>query len=300
MFEKYASQLGIAGMKLISRLPFRVLYVVSDLLYLLVYHLIRYRRKVVMDNLTRSFPGKDLSELQKISRDYYRNLCDIIVEILKTPAIPAEELSRRMIIRNPELPDQFFKMGKSVLVLAMHYGNWEWLLHMPRHIRHHHFFVYKPLQNQWFDKYLNNVRCRFGGETASMNIILRKLIEADKAGMPVLTWLAADQTPPWNHPFWTTFMHQETQFFEGPAKIARRFDHPVLLQKTRRISRGFYETWFEVLCENPGEFSTEDIILTYVGETERIIREQPELYLWSHRRWKHSRQPGQALHERQY
>lgn len=299
MFKKYASLLGIAGMKLVSRIPFRVLYVVSDLLYLLVYHMIRYRRKVVMVNLTRSFPGKNLPDLQKISRDYYRNLCDVIVETLKTPAMSAEQLSRRMVIRNPELPDQFFQKGKSIIVLSMHYGNWEWLLHMPCHIRHHHLFVYKPLQNPWFDGYLNDVRCRFGGETASMNIILRKLIEADKAGTPVLTWLAADQTPPWNHPFWTTFLHQETQFFEGPAKIAQRFDHPVFIQKTRRICRGFYETWFEVLFENPRDVSAEKIILTYVGETERIIREQPGLYLWSHRRWKHSRLPGQEFHQRQ-
>lgn len=299
MFKKYASLLGIAGMKLVSRIPFRVLYAVSDLLYLVVYHIICYRRRVILANLTYSFPDKDRSAIQKISRDYYRNLCDIIVETLKTQAMTAEELSRRMVIRNPELPDEFFEKGKSVLVLAMHYGNWEWLLHMPRHIRHHHFFVYKPLQNPWLDRYLNDIRRKYGGETASMNIILRKLIEADKAGTPVLTWLAADQTPPWNHPFWTTFMHQETQFFEGPATIAQRFDQPVLLQKTRRTQRGYYETWFEVLFENPREVSAEDIILTYVGETERIIREHPELYLWSHRRWKHARLPGQTLRRRQ-
>lgn len=299
MFKKYASLLGIAGMKLVSWIPFRMLYLVSDLLYLLVYHIIRYRRKVVMANLTLSFPERHPSGIQKICRDYYRNLCDIIVETLKTPDMTAEQLARRMVIRNPELPDQFFEKGKSIIVLAMHYGNWEWLLHMPLHIRHHHFFVYKPLQNPWLDRYLNDVRGRFGGETASMNIILRKLIEADKSGIPVLTWLAADQTPPWNHPFWTTFMHQETQFFEGPAKIAQRFDQPVILQKTRRIRRGFYETWFEVLYENPRDVSAEKIILTYVSESERIIREQPELYLWSHRRWKHSRLPGQPLRQRQ-
>jgi Kdo2-lipid IVA lauroyltransferase/acyltransferase len=126
-----------------------------------------------------------------------------------------------------------------------------------------------------------------------MSIALRKIIEADKQNIPVLTWLAADQTPPWFHPFWTIFLHQETQFFDGPAKIAKRFNQPVLFQHMTRIKRGYYETWFEVLAEDPSEFTETEIILAYVKKVEAVIAQEPACYLWSHRRWKHKR-PGHA------
>lgn len=290
--------MGILLLKLFSYIPFPALYAVSDLMYYLIYNLIRYRRQVVAVNLSKSFPEKRSAELNEIERRYYRYLCDLTLEILKTPNMDANELNSRMIIRNPELLNHYFEQGRSVLVTAMHYGNWEWLLHMPLHIGHHQYFVYKPLQNPWFDQHMNAVRCRFGGKTISMNIALRKIIEADKSKKPVMTWLAADQTPPWFHPFWTTFLNQEAQFFDGPAKIARRFDQPIVFQQVRRLKRGYYETWFEVLFENPSEHAEEEIILAYVDRVERIIQDDPVYYLWSHRRWKHLRPEGTDLHSR--
>jgi KDO2-lipid IV(A) lauroyltransferase len=104
-----------------------------------------------------------------------------------------------------------------------------------------------------------------------------------------MTWLAADQTPPWFHPFWTIFMNQEAQFFDGPAKLAQRFDQPVIFQHIRRIRRGYYESWFEVMIEQPRKHSQEEIIMAYVRKVEEVINNEPELYLWSHRRWKHVR-----------
>jgi Kdo2-lipid IVA lauroyltransferase/acyltransferase len=218
------------------------------------------------------------------------------VETLKVGNMPEAGLASRMTFKNCELLNSYYDQGKSVVVMAMHYGNWEWLLHMPLFIKHHQYFVYKPMQNEWFGRYLNEMRSRFGGETVSMNIALRKIIEAENKGIPVMTWLAADQTPPWNHPFWTIFLNQETQFFEGPAKIARRFSQPVILQIIRRTGRGYYEANFEVLFENPQEVSEETIILTYVRKIESIVNAEPYPYLWSHRRWKHTRPPGTPLH----
>jgi len=293
MWNKYCSLAGIAVLKIVSGLPFRLLYLVSDAMFVWIYYVFRYRRKVVRANLKNSFPDKSLGELGKIEYNYYRYLSDLIIEALKTGNMSKEEISRRMVIRNPEMVNQFYEQGKSVLILAMHYGNWEWLINMPLFIKHHHYFVYKPLRNEWFDRYLNGLRSRFGGETISMSITLRKIIEADKQNIPVVTWLAADQTPPWFHPFWTIFLNQETQFFDGPAKIAKRFNQPVLFQHVTRIRRGYYETWFEVLAEDPSEFTETEIILAYVKKVEAVIAQEPAYYLWSHRRWKH-RRPGHA------
>jgi Kdo2-lipid IVA lauroyltransferase/acyltransferase len=296
ILSNIATHAGIAVLKLVSRLPLPLLYGVAGGMYFIVYNLIRYRRKVVRGNLRNSFPEKTERELIILERKYYRNLCDLVVESVRTPALTPEEISRRMVFRNPGVINAFREQGRSVLVLAMHYGNWEWLLHMPLVIKHHPFFVYKPLQNEVFDKYLNHVRERFGGETISMSLTLRKLLDAEREKKPVLTWLAADQTPPWNHPFWTIFLNQATQFFNGPAKLARRFNQPVFFQHIRRIKRGYYETWFELLTENPAGLSEEEITLAYVKKAEQVIREYPENYLWSHRRWKNSKHaPGNLI-----
>lgn len=274
---------------LLARPGFRVLYGMSDFLFFWVYHLLRYRRKVVYLNLKRSFPEMDAMQLKETERKYYTHLCDLSLEAFKTARMTAEELGRRMVIRNPELLNRYYEEGRSVILVAMHYASWEWLLHMPLSIRHHHFFVYKPLHNEGMDRYLNSIRSRFGGETVPMNIALRKIIEAEKTRRPVITWLAADQTPPWFNSFWTLFLNQETSFFDGPAKLAQRFNHPVIFQGVRKIKRGYYETWFEVLVDEPRKMTEEDIVLKYVAKMEKIIKEEPAWYIWSHRRWKHSR-----------
>ncbi len=296
VWKKYLSLSGIGFLKLFAYIPFPVLYAISHLMYYGIYYLIRYRRDVVSANLANTFPEKESSELKVIERRYYRYLCDLTLEALKTVRMDGAELNKRMVIRNPELLNRYSEQGRSVLVMAMHYGNWEWLLHMPVHIRHHHYFVYKPLQNPWFDMYMNTTRSRFGGETISMNISLRKIIEAENLKKPVLTWLAADQTPPWFHPFWTTFLNQEAQFFDGPAKIAKRFNQPVIFQHVNRNRRGIYETWFEVLVDDPQNHSEEEITLAYVDKIERVIKSDPYYYLWSHRRWKHKRPSTISIH----
>lgn len=289
MLKKFLNLVLIFKLKQLSRLPFPVMYVISDMMFFLVYYVFGYRRNVVATNLKKSFPEKSVAALKSIERKYYTHLCDMALETLKSGRMSKEDLQQRMAIRNPELLNRYFEQGRSVTVMAIHYGNWEWLLHMPLHIRHHQFFVYKPLHNPWFDRYLNDIRARFGGETVSMNLALRRIMEADQRKKPVMTWLAADQTPPWFHTFWTLFLNQDTQFFDGPAKIARRFNQPVFIQYTRKIKRGYYETWFELLTDDPQSSSEEEIILSYVQRTEQMIRHDPAWYIWSHRRWKNTR-----------
>jgi Kdo2-lipid IVA lauroyltransferase/acyltransferase len=295
MISRFLTYTAIALVRIVSHLPLPILYLISDGMYLIVFHILRYRRPVVFDNLTNSFPEKTTEEIRAISRKFYHHLCDLVVETIKTRTFSKDEISARMRIRNPEALNPYFHEGKSVIILAMHYGNWEWLLHMPLVVKHHHFFVYKPLQNEAFDRFFNKERERFGGETVSMSLALRKLLESEKNGIPVLTWLAADQTPPWNHPYWTMFMHQKTQFFNGPAKLSRRFDQPVFFQQVKRIKRGYYETWFTLLFENPREVPEETITQAYVHEAEKVLIDAPENYLWSHRRWKNKKHAPEKI-----
>ena len=295
MISKFITYTAIAFIKIVSYLPMPVLYLISDSMYAIVFHILRYRRSVVDDNLTNSFPDKTAEEIQTVSQKFYHHLCDLVVETIKARTLSKGEISKRMKIRNPEALNAYFHEGKSVIILAMHYGNWEWLLHMPLVVKHHHFFVYKPLQNEAFDHFFNKERERFGGETVSMSLALRKLLESEKCGIPVLTWLAADQTPPWNHPYWTMFMHQKTQFFNGPAKLAQRFNLPVFFQQVKRVKRGYYETWFTLLFENPREVTEETITLAYVHKAEQIIKDTPENYLWTHRRWKNKKHAPEKI-----
>jgi Kdo2-lipid IVA lauroyltransferase/acyltransferase len=174
-------------------------------------------------------------------------------------------------------------------VLTMHYNNWEWGSAFPLFLKHKILGVYKPLHNLRFDHYMNRNRARFGAEMVSNSLILRRVIKAHNEQQPVFIWLAGDQTPPWFHKFWLMFLNQETMFYPGPAAISRRFNYPIIFQKTVKKKRGFYETTFEVLFENPAQFSETEIMKTYIRKMEETIREQPAYYLWSHKRWKNKR-----------
>lgn len=296
MLRKLFTYSSILAIRLISLLPLQILYMLSDLIYPFVYFVVQYRRKVVSANLSGAFPGMGEAELRKTEMRFYRYLCDLIVETIKTGTIKLRTLSKRMLIRNPELVNDLFRKGKSVIVVTQHYGNWEWLIHIAHYLEEHAYIVYKPIENEIFEKYMNRVRERFGGETISMSLALRKMIEAKQKNLPVLMWLAADQAPPWNHQFWTTFLNRETMFFTGPAKLAHRFNHAVVFQQIRPIRRGYYETWFELITDNPGEMGIEEMMTTYIKMAESFIRKDPAYYLWSHRRWKYRRPENLPLY----
>ncbi len=294
--NKPATRILIAILRIVSILPFRILYLISDGIYPIIYNLIGYRKKVVRANLRNSFPEKPEKELNEIAGKFYRHLCDLFFESIKVRSMNAAAFASRFTVKGADQVNRFFEEGRSVIILGTHYCNWEWMISLPLWLKHKILLVYKPLQNEIFDRYLNETRQLQGGRVVSMAVTLRTVIEADKNHEKILTWLAADQTPPWNHKFWTLFFNQEAMFFNGPAKIARRFNHPVFFQYIRKTSRGHYETGFELLFENPQEVDEVMIIKTYVKKLESLIRENPEYYLWSHKRWKHNRPSGMPLY----
>ena len=287
--RKLANNIGFAFVTLLSLLPFWFLYAISDLLYLLVFHVARYRRKVVWINLANSFPQKEPKQLDRIMRKYYHHFCDLLVESFKLKTMSEKQLRKRMVVKNPEFVDRYYEQGKSVLVLTMHYNNWEWNAILPKLLKHKLLFVYNPARNLNWDAFINSMRKRFGAELVSTKKIVKTLLKYSNQNIPTFTWLSADQRPKANTRFWTTFLNQDTGFFPGPEALARHTNHVVLYQHVKKVKRGHYETRFELLAENPSKLSRDEVLYLYVHKMESIIRERPEFYLWSHNRWKHKR-----------
>lgn len=295
MNSALTTNIGIFGLKLLARLPFRFIYIIADIFYFFVYYVAGYRQKVIITNLSNAFPEKTSIEIKKIAERYYRHFSDLMLESIKMRHMSVKDFKKRMIIANPELVNQFYDKGKSVVVLTMHYNNWEWSCCFPLYLKHTNIGVYKQLHNREIDKFIYQNRSRMGGELVQDKNILRRIIKAEKQKEPVFVWLAGDQTPHPEQQFWFTFLNQDALFYPGPAVISKKFDQPVFFQKIEKTGRGKYKTTFELLFENPNMHSEAEIIKTYIEHMEKVIREKPEYYLWSHRRWKHKRPEGIEL-----
>jgi len=295
MNREYASDTGIFLLKQLALLPFSFLYFCSDILYYLIYYMIGYRKKVVIDNLKNSFPEKSNSEIIKLAKRFYRHFCDLTIEIIKLHTMNENDFRQRLKVKNIGLLDQLFKQNRSLIVLTMHYNNWEWSSCIPLYMKHKPLGVYKPLHNRKYDRYINNNRERMGVVMIPTHMVLRTILESQRNHKLFLLWLAGDQTPPVFHDSWFMFLNQEAMFYPGPATLSSRFDVPVVFQKIEKVKRGHYETTFEMLIENPSGLGETEIMESYIRRMEEIIREQPEYYLWSHKRWKHKRQEQISL-----
>jgi len=295
MKSDLSSKTGIFFIKIISHFPFWMIYLLSDILFLLVFYGIGYRKKVVSENLRNSFPDKSEKEIKKIRRKFFRHLADLTLETLKMNGMDERDYQKRYKVKNPGLLNAYFEKGQSVVVLTSHFNNWEWGNVFPLVLKHRILGVYKPFHNVVFDAFQKKTRSKFGAELVPDAKILRRVITAEKNNEPVFTWLAGDQNPPFSKKFWFRFLNQDTIFFPGPAVISRKFNHPVIFQETKKVARGKYEVTFDVLFEDPGEQEDSAIILAFIKKMEALIVEKPEHYLWSHRRWKHQRPPEVPL-----
>ncbi len=289
MKSELPARTGIFFLKLVSKLPFVFIYFLADLFYLTVYYIIGYRKKVVFENLKNSFPEKSDTEVEIIAKKFFRHFSDLTLEAIKMREMVKKDFEKRMNIKNPELINRYFAEGRSVILLTMHYNNWEWSNCLTIRLNHKILGVYKPLHNRQFNEFINKTRNRMGAEMVQNSNVLRRLLIAEKNNELVLSWLAGDQTPPEFHKFWVFFLNQEAIFYPGPAFLARKFNHPVFFQKIEKKGRGKYETSFELLYENPQEINEVEIMKTYIHKMEEVIIDKPEYYLWSHKRWKHKR-----------
>jgi len=295
MNSDFSTSIGIFLTKMVAKLPFWFIYFLSDVFYLIIYFIIGYRKPVVFSNLRNSFPEKTDAEIKTISKKFYRHFCDLTLETIKMRGMKSCDFEERMKVANAGLINEYFDKGRSVMVLTMHYNNWEWGTYLSVHLKHKSLAVYKPLQNAAFDRFMNKTRSKFGTELIKNDQIYRRVLKAEKQSEPIFIWLAGDQTPPYFHKSWFRFLHQDALFYPGPAMISKRFDQPVFFQKIEKTSRGKYKTTFELLFGNPAMCTENEIIKTYIQRMEEVIREKPEFYLWSHKRWKHKRPEDLSL-----
>lgn len=272
--------------ELFRLVPFRVLYVLSDGLAFLLYSIIGYRKKVVLDNLRRSFPEKNDDEIQRLVRLSYRNLADTTLETFKyfTASIP--DIKRRCPVLNPEVVNQYLDRTQPVILTGSHYNNWEITgIAMPPAFHGVTVTAFKPLTNKLIDRYLNRSRARTGMELVSMEEMFK--VMRKRSGEAVVWILLADQSPSSRKSaHWVEFLGQDTAALPGTDVLARKFNFPVLYYHVRRVKRGYYEVVFSEIWTHPAEASEMDITRAYTRHLEEKIREQPENWLWSHKRWK--------------
>ena len=297
--NSFGDRLVVVLCKITARLPFWIIFCLADIFYVFLYNIIGYRRKVVHENLVRSFPEKTPEEIKNITKKFYHHLTDMGLETIKFSRMTEKQIDDRLKVHNLDMYEEYYQQGKSMIVLGQHHNNWEWSGSMQRFIKAQFLVVYNPVRtNKRFENFLLQTRERFGAQSIPVNHSVRTALAFNENERPSALMLASDQTPPANSQFWTTFLNQETAFFAGPMKIAKKTNLPIIFHHTRKVGRGRYEVFHYKLIENPAEFTSEEIMMTYVNKLEEIIKTEPEYWLWSHRRWKHKRPANIELHER--
>lgn len=276
-------------LKPLSYMPMSVLFFFSDITFFLSYHLVKYRRKVVKENLKNAFPKKSPEELKTIEKGFYHHFTDFIFESIKSISISEKDVLARTSIKNVELLDKYYKQNKNVLVVCGHYNNWEfYALSLPKQLKHTTYSLYQPLKNKFFDRILLNSRKRNGMKLIKTRDIFKFFQE--KNDNPKLMVIVNDQSPTNKQKaYWNTFLNQDTGWNVGPEKLAKKFNYVVLFGHSKKIKRGVYEVEFSLVTETPQQTNDEYITDKYASILEDIIKKKPEFWLWSHKRWKHSK-----------
>lgn len=285
--SKLFSYLGVFLIKLVSYLPFPLLYALSDFFYLLIYYVVGYRRKVVNENLKNAFPNLTEEERKQIEKKFYHHLCDVFLETTKLSSFTEKELKKRVKINHSERFYELIKEGRNITVVFGHYHNWEWFAQaLPIYIPITTYGIYKPLHNKIFDKLFYDMRTRFGIVALPMQTSMRTLIKNSDKQFSIA--IIADQTPNSSDAnYWTKFLNQDTPVFMGTEKISKHFDNAVVFMDIKQVKRGYLEFEFVILAENTINKKEYEITELHTRYLEKRIIEKPEYWLWSHRRWKH-------------
>lgn len=273
-------------------LPFKVLYILSDILYFWAYKVIRYRVKVVRENLKVSFPEKSEKERKKIERQFYHHFTDYFVETIKLLHISDKEIQERMEFKNVELVKDLMKDGNSSIMYLGHYGNWEWVTSINL------LFddcllgqIYRPLKNKIFDDIFLKIRSRFDSVSIAKNNTLRTIVNYKKQGQKILIGFMSDQTPAWNNiHYWTKFLNHDTAVFTGVERIAKQTGFSVTYLDITKVGRGKYTAVVKLITDNPKDEPEFAITEKYIREMETTILRNPAYWLWTHKRWKYKKE----------
>jgi Kdo2-lipid IVA lauroyltransferase/acyltransferase len=273
--------------KTLALLPLRVLYWFSDGLYYLNYYVIGYRKKVVFKNLAIAFPEKSEAEYIEISKKFYRHFCDVIFETLKMFHLSSRELKRRVVLNNPEVMDDYYRQNKHVLLVMGHYNNWEWGIGIGLQMKYFSAAIYKPLHNVLFDKLMNRLRTQYGSEMVPMHQTARFLVDnIRKKNLTCISFIS-DQSPLKSETqYWADFFNQKTAVYLGIEKLAIKTRQPVFFMHINKVRRGYYSVDLTKICDDASLLAPYQLTDMHTKMLEDRIREKPEFWLWTHRRWK--------------
>ena len=278
----------------VSMLPLWLLYGVSGIIRVVLFGLFSYRKKVITENLTNAFPEKALTEIKKIRKEFQKHFCDFLMESLKLLSIRHKNIKRRFTFdeSSAELIEKYFSQNKTVLVVLGHYGNWEYLGPGFRFWGNKPLMsAYRPLKSKLADRLVRRSRERFGTDMIPMKALTREMFRRKDDVCAVL--LLADQSPSMERQsYWLKFFNQETPVFQGTEKIARKFGLPVLFASIRKVKRGYYKVYFDLVSDKPEDLAEGELTLKHTKMLENDIRRDPRYWLWSHKRWKHKDKRG--------
>jgi Kdo2-lipid IVA lauroyltransferase/acyltransferase len=275
---------------LFTLIPFRGIYLISDFCFYIVFYVVKYRRKVVQSNLKRVFPEKSIHELKTIEKQYFHFMTDLIFESMKGMSISKNGIYKRHKVTNIEVLDDVYKNHQSIIGVPAHYGNWEWgAFSAGIFLKHNAIAFYKPLTNKYIDAYIRKSRAKFNCTLASIKETFETFNEFVPKNSAFI--MAADQCPVnMKDCYWVNFLNQDTPCLHGPEKYARLHNLPVYYIDIQPVKRGFYELHISLLAENPSVLPNGEITSRYMAELEKRIKARPQYWLWSHKRWKRTRE----------
>lgn len=272
----------------VSILPFRMLYIISDGVYVLTYYIIGYRKKTVRENLALALPHLSEKERLVIEKKSFQHMCDVFLEMIKTLTISKSEIDKHYVFNNIEVYSDLEKKGKSIALLCAHYASYEWAISLNNRADFESYAIYKKINNRYFDKLVRDIRSKFKATLITTKETIPVMAANYRNNKLGLYGLISDQSPKLGSFFhWNKFMGIEVPIHTGGEMLAKKYDMNVIFLRTKKVKRGYYEATFEKLSENAKEVPNYEITDKFLKLVEQQIYEQPEFYLWSHKRWKH-------------
>ncbi|MDO5608003.1 MAG: lysophospholipid acyltransferase family protein [Capnocytophaga sp.] len=271
---------------LISVLPFRLLYIFSDFVYFWLYTVFKYRVKVVRKNLNLAFPEKSDTEKKRIERKFYSHMCDMFLEMAKSYGMNENDMRQRMVFTNIDIFEKYETQNRNISILCGHYASYEWMLSLGYFLKRKSYALYTPLSNPYFDRLVQKIRMKHKGLLLSRYVAASEMKRHRDEGILTTYGFAADQSPSSNRSYRRSFLGIRVPVFTGAERLGKQTNTVMIFANVQKVKRGYYETTFEVLSENPQSIPDFQITDMFFERLEQIIRAKPEYYLWTHNRFK--------------
>lgn len=274
----------------VSRLPFPLFYQLSDFICFLIYRVFGYRKAVVRSNLKHAFPELKEAEYRIIEKKFYRHLCDLFLEIIKSMGMSKDQMLKRFKVKNIEVLTQFEKQNRSAFLLCGHYASWEWMMSLGYHMNHLGYGIYRPIKNPYFDNLIKEIRSRHDAYMIPQKTAAELIRQKEKKNERGVYGFASDQSPrPTPKSYWRPFMGINVPVYTGAERLARELNIPLVFGKIKRVKRGYYELEFKLITNQPKTTAVNEITDIYTEWLEEQIKEDPTQYFWTHKRFKHAK-----------